>query len=395
VSEPFRAFRVFEEDGRVQGRVVDATLDDLSAGDLVIKAAYSSVNYKDALAATGAGKIIRRFPLVAGIDVAGTVASAPPPAANAITLADGMTVKDLAEQLGLSVKDVLARLLMKRLLLSINSTLSTETATMIARELGADVAGGRFREGQQVLVTGYDLGAAHDGGYAGLVRVPAEWVVAIPDGLSAFDVMAVGTAGFTAALSIADLERNGLTPAQGPVIVTGATGGVGSLAVQMLAARKYQVTALTGKDEAHDYLRSLGATDVISRHSLQMGTKPMEKSRWAGAVDVVGGETLAWLTRTMMYNGGIASSGLTGGTDLKTTVLPFILRGVKLLGIDSAMCPMARRIEVWRRIATDLEPGHLRSVVTEIGLDDLPDAFATLLAGAARGRYVVNVGGNV
>ena len=336
MSEPFRVFRVFDEDGRVQGRVVDATLDDLSPGGVVIKAAYSSVNYKDALAATGSGKIIRRFPLVGGIDVAGTVVS---------------------------------------------------TAN------GGSSADGRFREGQPVLVTGYDLGVAHDGGYAGFARVPADWVVPIPAGLSAFDVMAIGTAGFTAALSIVDMEQNGLTPAQGPVIVTGATGGVGCLAVQMLAARGYRVTALTGKDDAHDFLRALGATDVLSRHSLQMGTRPLEKPLWAGAVDVVGGETLAWLTRTMMYNGCIANSGLTGGTELRTTVLPFILRGLKLLGIDSVMCPMAKRLEVWRHLAADLRPGQLQTIATTIGLDDLPGAFATLLSGAARGRYVVNVQG--
>jgi acrylyl-CoA reductase (NADPH) len=203
--------------------------------------------------------------------------------------------------------------------------------------------------------------------------------------------MAIGTAGFTAALSIVELERNGLAPANGPVIVTGATGGVGSLAVQMLAARGYRVTALTGKDGEHGYLRSLGATDVLSRHGLQMGTRPIEKPLWAGAVDVVGGATLAWLTRTMMYNGGIASSGLTGGTDLTTTVLPFILRGVKLLGIDSVMCPMPRRLEVWRRLAADLKPAQLHTIATTIGLDDLPGAFATLLSGAARGRFVVTV----
>ena len=328
MSEPFSAFRVFEEDGKVQGRVVPATLDELSAGDVVINAACSSVNYKDALAGTGAGKIIRRFPLVGGIDVAGTVASSSDP---------------------------------------------------------------RFHDGQAVLVTGFDLGVAHDGGYAGVARVPGDWVVAIPTGLSAWDAMAIGTAGFTAALSIVDMEQNGLTSGQGPVIVTGATGGVGSLAVQMLAARGYQVTALTGKDGEHDFLRALGATDVLSRNGLQMGTRPLEKPLWAGAVDVVGGETLAWLTRTVIYNGCIANSGLTGGTDLKTTVLPFILRGVKLLGIDSVMCPMAKRVDVWRRLATDLKPAHLRATVTDIGLDDLPKAFATLLAGAARGRYVVNL----
>jgi acrylyl-CoA reductase (NADPH) len=328
VSPPFRAFRVFDEDGRVQGRVVSTTLDELSAGDVVIKALYSSVNYKDALAGTGAGKIIRRFPLIGGIDVSGTVASS---------------------------------------------------------------ADARFAEGQPVLATGYDLGVAHDGGYAEFVRLPGDWVVPIPTGLSSFDAMAVGTAGFTAALSIVEMERNGLTPAQGPVIVTGATGGVGSLAVQMLAARGYSVTAMTGKDSEHDFLRSLGAKDVLPRNGLQMGTRPLEKSLWGGAVDAVGGDTLAWLTRTMHYNGCIASSGLTGGVDLHTTVLPFILRGVKLLGIDSAMCPMPKRQDVWRRIAADMKPGGLRAIAKEIGLDQLADAFATLLAGAARGRFVVRL----
>jgi NADPH2:quinone reductase len=326
--ESFRAFRVFDENGGVRGRVVSATLDELSAGDVVVDAAYSSVNYKDALAATGSGKIIRRFPLIPGIDVAGTV-----------------------------------------------------TASRDAR----------FQQGQLVLVTGYDLGVAHDGGYAERVRVPADWVVPVPNGLTAFDAMAIGTAGFTAALSIVDLELNGLTPSTGPVIVTGATGGVGSLAVQMLSGRGYRVTALTGKDNEHDFLRSLGAHDVLSRNGLEMGTRPLEKPLWAGAVDAVGGDTLAWLTRTMMYNAAIASSGLTGGTELHTTVLPFILRGVKLLGIDSAMCPMPKRLDVWRRVAGDLKPPRLGAIATEIGLDGLPDAFTTLLKGSARGRFVVKL----
>jgi acrylyl-CoA reductase (NADPH) len=326
--DTFRAFRVFEDGGRVQGRIVSMALDELSAGDVVIRAAYSSVNYKDALAGTGSGKIMRRFPLVGGIDVAGTVVSS---------------------------------------------------------------GDNRFREGDGVLVTGYDLGVGHDGGYAGLVRVPADWVVPVPDDLSLFDVMAIGTAGFTAALSVVDMEQNGMTPPGGPVVVTGATGGVGSVAIQMLAARGYQVTAFTGKDSEHEFLRSLGARDVLSRNGLQMGTRPLEKSMWAGAVDAVGGETLAWLTRTMTYNGVIASSGLTGGTELHTTVMPFILRGVKLLGIDSVMCPAAKRRQVWQRLAGDLKPAGLREIAREIGLEDLPDAFATLLRGGARGRFVVKL----
>ena len=329
MSATFRAFRVFEEDGAVRSRVVSATLDELSAGDVVIAAAYSSVNYKDALAATGTGKIVRRFPLIAGIDVSGTVESSSDP---------------------------------------------------------------RFAAGDQVLVTGFDLGVAHDGGYAGRVRVPGDWIVPLPAGLSLFDAMAIGTAGFTAALSVVDMERNGLAPAGGPVIVTGATGGVGSIAIQILAGLGYQVTALTGKDGEHDYLRSLGAHAVLSRNGLNRGTRPLEKATWAGAVDAVGGDTLAWLTTTMMYNGCIAASGLAGGTHLQTTVLPFILRGVKLLGIESVMCPASTRRDVWRRLGTDLKPTALKTIAQPIGMEQLPDAFATLLKGSARGRFVVNVG---
>jgi NADPH2:quinone reductase len=261
---------------------------------------------------------------------------------------------------------------------------------------GIDVAGAvesssdaRFKAGDPVLVTGHDLGVAHDGGYSQYVRVPADWVVPIPKGMSPFDAMTIGTAGFTAALSVVEMERNGLAPSNGPVIVTGATGGVGSIAIQCLAARGYEVTALTGKPQEEPYLRSIGAKQVLARDSVQMGTRPLEKATWAGAVDPVGGATLAWLTRTMMPHGCIASSGLTGGTDLHTTVMPFILRGVKLLGIDSVMCPMTTRLEVWRRLAGDLKPAQLAATAHEIGLKDLPSAFEALLKGQARGRWVV------
>src|SRR5262245_16193295 len=328
----FKAFRVFEVDGKIEGRLVEMEPTELGAIDgpqVVIRTAYSSVNYKDALAATGAGKIFRRFPMIPGVDVAGSIES------------------------------------------------STDS---------------RFKTGDLVLITGYDLGVSTNGGYAEFVHAPAGWVVPVPAGLSAFDVMTIGTAGFTAALSIVEMERNGLKPSNGPVIVTGATGGVGGMAVDLLATLGYQVTAVTGKDDQHDFLRSLGAKEVISRASLQMGTKPLEKATWAGAVDPVGGETLAWLTRTMNYGGTIASSGLTGGTELKTTVMPFILRGVKLLGIDSVMCPMPTRLEVWRRLQTTMKPKHLKSIAQEVGLADLPQVFPQILAGKVRGRTVVKIG---
>lgn len=324
----FSAFKIFEENGKISGRIVELTPEQLSEGAVVIKAAFSSVNYKDALAATGSGKIMRRLPLIGGIDVAGTVESS---------------------------------------------------------------ADARFKPGDAVLVTGYDLGVAHDGGYSGYVRAPADWVVPLPKGLSLFESMAIGTAGFTAALSIVEMERNGLEPKQGPVIVTGATGGVGSIAVQCLATRGYEVTALTGKPQEEGYLRALGARAVIARATLQLGTRPLEKATWAGAVDPVGGAILGWLTRTMMQQGCIASSGLTGGIELNTTVLPFILRGVKLLGIDSVLCPMSTRLEVWRRLGTDLKPNKLVEAAQRIALAQLPTAFETLLKGQARGRYVVEV----
>ncbi len=325
----FKAFSIRNDDGKIHGSVVETALDELSPGDVVIKADYSSVNYKDALAGTGSGKILRRFPLIGGIDVSGTV----------VTSSDS-----------------------------------------------------RFHEGDGVLVTGYGLGVSNDGGYADYVRVPADWVVPLPDGLTTFEAMALGTAGFTAALAIVRLERNGLTSAQGKVVVTGATGGVGSVAIAALSRLGYDVTAITGKDDAFEYLRGLGARDVVSRTTLKMGTQPLEASTWAGAIDAVGGEMLAWLTRTTKYWGGIASTGLTGGVELHTTVMPFILRGVSLLGIDSVMCPMDVRREVWQRLATDMKPARLSTIANEITLEGLPEAFATLMQGRALGRFVVRLG---
>jgi acrylyl-CoA reductase (NADPH) len=326
--ERFKAFRIFEQDGKSSGRFVDLTLDDLDPGEVVIEAHYSGVNYKDALAATGAGKVIRRFPCVGGIDVSGTVASS---------------------------------------------------------------SDARFKAGDQVLVTGYDMGVAHDGGYAEYVRVPADWVVMLPQGLSLFDAMALGTAGFTAGLSVHRLEQNELRPESGKVIVTGATGGVSSLAIQMMSQLGYRVVALTGKDSEHDYLKSLGAAEILSRKDLQMGTRPLEKALWAGALDSVGGETLAWLTRTMQQNGAIASYGNAGGIELHTTVLPFILRGVRLLGVDSAATAMPLRHQIWQRLATDLYPKLLEKVAHRVPLKELPQVFPLLLQGKQRGRAVVEI----
>jgi putative YhdH/YhfP family quinone oxidoreductase len=215
--------------------------------------------------------------------------------------------------------------------------------------------------------------------------------VPVPAGLSLHEVMVLGTAGFTAGLAIVRLEQNGLRPDRGPVIVTGATGGVGSVAIAALSRLGYAVTALTGKDDEHGYLERLGAKSVLSRHTLEMGIRPLEKATWAGAVDVVGGDMLGWLTRTTNYWGSIASTGLTGGVDLKTTVMPFILRGVSLLGVDSVMCPMPIRQAVWHRLATDMKP-PLDAIGRTIGFDELSDAFQTLLAGRARGRYAVRIG---
>jgi acrylyl-CoA reductase (NADPH) len=324
--ETFRALRIFNDGGRIHSALVDATLDELGEGDVVIDAAFSGVNYKDALAATGAGKILKKFPLIGGIDVSGTVSAS---------------------------RDA------------------------------------RFREGDQVLVTGYDLGVGTDGGFAGKVRVPGDWVVPLPAGLSPRDAMVYGTAGFTAGLAVARLERNGLRTGTGPIAVTGATGGVGSIAVGALARLGYDVTAITGKDDAHDYLRGLGAARIQSRTTLELGTRPLEKATWAGAVDVVGGDLLAWLTRTAMPWAGVASTGLTGGTSLALTVMPFILRGVSLIGVDSVMCPTDVRVETWRRLATDMRPAALDTVGHDITLDGLPQAFDALLKGNARGRYVV------
>ena len=323
-----RAFRIFNDGGKISGRVVETTLDDLTPGDVVIRAAYSSVNYKDALAATGAGKIIRQFPRIGGIDVSGVVESS---------------------------------------------------------------SDARFRAGDKVIVTGYGLGVENDGGYCEFVRVPGDWIVPLPEGLTLLEAMALGTAGFTAALAVIRLEQGGVRPGRGPVAVTGSTGGVGGVAIAALSRLGYEVTAITGKESERDYLQQLGATEVMSRHAIEFSARPIESSRWAAAVDAAGGDLLSWLVKTTHPWGGVASTGLTGGIDLHLTVIPFILRGVSLIGIDSVTCPMNIRRDVWRRLATDMKPPNLPSMIREIPLDGLPEAFGTLANGQARGRFVVRL----
>jgi acrylyl-CoA reductase (NADPH) len=327
--ESFRALRIYQENGTVQARLERLRLEDLAPGSVVIQAHYSSANYKDALAATGRGKILRRFPLVGGIDVAGVVESS---------------------------------------------------------------ADSRFQPGDKVLATGYGLSQDHDGGYAEYVRVPAEWVVPLPAGLTLYEAMALGTAGFTAALAIQRLEDNGQRPERGPVLVTGATGGVGNLAIDLLVGRGYEVVAVTGKIAAVENLKALGASHALLRQELTLGQRPLEKAQWGGAIDTVGGEMLAWLTRTVLPWGNIASVGLAGGSELHTTVMPFILRGVSLLGISSVDCPMPLRHRLWKRLATDLHPRHLERIVTAtVSLEELETVFKEMLAGTRQGRTVVKI----
>lgn len=330
---PFRAFRIHHDDGRIAGRIDTITLDDLAPGEIVFRTAWSSVNYKDALAATGTGgKIIRRYPLVGGIDAAGVIVSS---------------------------------------------------------------ADHRYAVGESVICTSYELGVAHDGGYAEYCRVPADWCVPLPQGLSLFEAMALGTAGYTAALGVMLLEMNGLHPDNGPVLVNGATGGVATLAIDMLARNGYRVTAMTGKSQEREFLMSLGAAEVVGRPQLEAAGRPLEKALWAAAFDSVGGAQLAWITRTLQQHGLVAAWGNAGGIDFTTTVLPFILRGVRLIGVDSAQTPMALRKRVWLRLATDLKPLHLARIARTIRLDELPQCFDRLITGRHRGRTVVQIGEDV
>jgi NADPH2:quinone reductase len=330
--DKFRAFRIDQQDDGITAGFRELTLDDLTGGNVVVRVTHSTINYKDALAATGKGKILRRFPLNGGIDFAGVVVSS---------------------------------------------------------------QDSEFQPGTEVLMNGCGLSETVDGGYSEYARVDSEGLVPVPEGMSCLDAMRIGTAGYTAALAIHRMEQNGQAPELGPVVVTGATGGVGSIAIDMLAGRGYDAVALTGKASAEEYLTSIGASRLLLRDDVDFGKRPLEKATWAGAIDNLGGDYLAWLTRTMKYGGNIASIGLAASPQLQTTVVPFILRAVCLLGINSVDTPRDLRRAVWQRIGGDLKPRHLAAIGERvISFDELPGAFDAYIDGTVTGRTVVKIAGD-
>ncbi|MEK3877081.1 acrylyl-CoA reductase family protein [Paenibacillus sp. FSL M7-0420] len=329
MTNPFQAL-VVDKTEPFSVEVRPVSLEELPAGEVLIKVAYSSVNYKDGLASIPNGNIVRNYPFIPGIDLSGTVVSS---------------------------KD------------------------------------SRFREGQSVIATSYGIGVSHFGGFSEYARIPADWVVELPEGLTLREAMIYGTAGFTAALSVQALEAQGMTPDQGKVLVTGATGGVGGAATAILAKLGYQVTASTGRTDEAGYLQALGAAEVISREEIAgSAVKPLDKQLWQAAVDSVGGAPLAAVLSKIAYGGAVAASGLTAGTSVPTTVLPFILRGVSLLGIDSVACPMEKRATLWQRMAGDMKPAVLDTLVDrEISLTELPAALQDILQSGTRGRVLVRL----
>jgi acrylyl-CoA reductase (NADPH) len=329
-QQSFAAFRIHNDASGYRGGIEQMRVDELSPGEVLVKVAYSSVNYKDALAGTGKGKILRTFPLNGGIDAAGYVAASTDPG---------------------------------------------------------------FKEGDQVLCTGCGLSETRDGGYAEYARLESKWTIPLPAGLTLRESMALGTAGFTAALSLFQMVRNGQTPEMGPIVVTGATGGVGSLAIDILSRAGFEAHAITGKVEQFDWLIGLGAKQCIARSGLYWGQRPLETARWAGAIDNVGGDMLAGLSRVIHPYGNIASCGLAASADLATTVMPFIIRGLSLLGIASAGTARSIREQVWKHLADDWKPAHLEKIANrEVGLADIPAVFDTMLAAQSLGRTVVKIG---
>ncbi|SDX37985.1 putative quinone oxidoreductase, YhdH/YhfP family [Marininema mesophilum] len=331
--EQFRGYMVEKHEDSFSKGIKELNMDQLPQGEVMVRVAWSGVNFKDGLASTPTGRIIESYPMIPGVDLTGTVIQSDDP---------------------------------------------------------------RFAKGDEVIVASAELGVSHFGGFSEYARVPADWIIPLPDGLTLREAMILGTAGFTAAMSIQRMEENGLTPDAGKVLVTGATGGVGSTAVAMLAQQGYRVAAGTGKALEHDYLNKLGATEILAREELLNPNKrPLLKTRWAGAVDPVGGDILSYLLSTVSFGGSIALSGLTGGASFSSTVYPFILRGINLLGIDSAHISNEYRRQVWKRLATDLKPETLLESIgsTEITLDELPHALKRILQGGVRGRILVNLQG--
>ena len=328
--EKFKAYRLTEVDRKIRAEFVDMTLDELDPGDVVVRVAYSDVNYKDALAATGKGRILRRPTCIGGIDFSGTVVSSTDP---------------------------------------------------------------RFAKGDAVLTVGGDyVGVSHDGGYASYARVRGDWITRLPQGMTLWEAMAFGTAGYTAGIAVVRMEHRGLKPVNGPVVVNGATGGVGSIALAALAKLGYAVTALTGKEGEADWLKKLGAKEVLLRQGLDLTKiKPLDKATWAGAVDNLGGEVLAWMASTMKENGVIASVGLAASPTLNTTVMPFILRGVSLLGINSGESSADIRDTVWRRLATDLRPPMLKDMARTVPFAELPGVFDDFIYAKVTRRVVVDL----
>lgn len=324
----FKALVLAQEDGGTVSALQDISTDALPEGDVLVRVSYSSLNYKDGLAVMGKGKVVRRFPMVPGIDLAGIVESS-----------------EAAE----------------------------------------------FKPGEPVLLTGWGVGEGHWGGYAQMARVKSQWLTQLPEGLSPEQAMAIGTAGFTAMLCVMALEEHGLEATAAPVLVSGAGGGVGSVAVALLSVLGYAVTAVTGRSALHDYLRGLGAQDILARDSLARAAKPLDSETWAGAVDTVGGQTLATVLSQMRYGCAVAACGLAGGVQLETTVFPFILRGVTLRGIDSVMCPQPHRRKAWARLAHDLPKDRLAAMTQKIALADVPAMAQAILKGQVRGRVVVDV----
>ena len=325
----FKAIVVEKTEGGTKAALTDFDEANLMDGDVTVRVEYSCVNYKDGLAITGKSPVVRRFPMIAGIDFAGTVEASSHPA---------------------------------------------------------------WKPGDKVILNGWGCGETHLGAYAEKARVKGDWLVRLPASMSAREAMAIGTAGYTAMLAVMALERHGLTPERGPIAVTGAAGGVGSVAIAILAKRGFSVSAVTGRPQEADYLKGLGAAEIVERKDLAGPPKALAKERWAGAVDAVGSTTLANLLSMTRYGGAVAACGLAGGMDLPASVAPFILRGVCLYGIDSVMCPIDRRREAWKRLETELDRQNLASMTHEIGLSGVPEAAAAILAGQIRGRIVVKIG---